>query len=696
MKNPSINLLDSIYRVLLAVFLVLLPLSYWSGLFTPSFVRTSLALGMGMVSLFFLVVRWVLLGQIAITVTPFSVPILLFTAVSVASRATAHGPFLEGLYGPVGETLAALVIFLTAVETGVPSLLPVSLGVTLMSLLHLEAVFGVFRRSWSVSFSTFGNPWVSIGMMVFGSVVGFVQFFRSRRIPSLLLALLPAAAVLSSVVTLLREPSTVRFTPPVSASWIVGVETLRTRPFLGVGPGLYETGFTAGRPISMNTVTGWDQSYQGGFSEILTLMTELGLLGVVAVTFLVTRVFTTTAAALSIGKNDQERKDIFQWVIPAVFLFILMFLIPTGVVGWMYLVIILSGVARFLSDRKLLSVFLPFASSQGVDRPSRITAAHLSIIAVSGVALALGIGKIGKAVAADYWMKQSLALGEQGKGSETYRLQGDAVSERPTNPSYRLTFAATNLRVADALIRNRINSTNSTNGTNSTKKLSDEDRQTVQKLLSDAIEQAKQVTAEYRDLSRGWGMLADIYRAVINVTNSASSLALEAYREALTRDPANPQLYLDRGTVSYAVGNYDLAVEDFRRALSLKNDWAIAWLKLGEAYGKTGKTDWSDQAYQQAMRLSREGSSEYGEAAAALGQRGGESVSSGQVPTPTPELAGTVTLTPSSTVIESPSPSPTPEPTAETSPSSVPSSGPSATPTPPAGGEPSATPTMVP
>lgn len=683
MKNPSVTLLDSIFRFLLGVFLVALPLAYWSGLFTPTLPRTALVIGMGMIALFFLVVRWVLLGQIAITVTPFTVPMLLFTAVSVASRTIGHGPFVEGLYGPVGETLAAFAIFLTAVETGVPSLLPVSLGVTIMALLHLESVFGVMRGVGVVrgisetgpSFSTFGNPWVSIGVMGYGSMVGFVQFFRRRRIPYLLLALLPAAAVLATVVALLREPLMVRFTPPVSASWVVAVETLRTRPLLGVGSGLYETGFTAGRPISMNAVTGWDQPYQHGFSEILTLMTELGLLGVVIVTFLVTRVFTTTATALSIGKNDQERQEVALWVISTVLLFILMLLVPVRTVGWAYLAITLAGIARFMSDRRLLSVFLPFSSSSRVDTHGRITASHLVVIVVALVTLALGIGTIGKAVAADYWMKQSLALGEQGKGSETYRLQGDAVSERPTNSSYRLTFASTNLRVADALIRARISTTGNTGTTSTTgKTLSDEDRQTVQKLLSDAIEQAKQVTAEYPDLSRGWRMLADIYRAVINVTDSASGLALEAYREALVRDPTNPQLYLDRGTVSYAVGNYDLAVEDFRRAISLKNDWATGWLRLGEAYEKTGKTDWSNQAYQQAMRLSGEGSTEYEKAAAALGQRGGESPESS--PSPTPEPSSTPILTSTLT----PTQTPTPEPTITPSPTM----------------EPSATPTMVP
>lgn len=704
MKHPSIHLLDAMFRVLFGAFLVIFPLAAAPILFTPTLPRTALVISMGMLSAFYLVARWVLLRQIAMTVTPFTVPLSLLTAVAAGSSAVSQTPFLEALHGVTGEWIALFLVFLAAVEAGTFSFVPLQIGAVLLSIVHLEAAFGFLKGfaafrwiSAETPWTPLGNPWIAVAVMGIGAVVSAVSFIQRKRTGHVIAAAVSMSGILATLVSSFRQPMPTPVVPPFSASWYVAVETLRSKPLLGVGSGQYEDGFTAGRPFTMNDHSGWDMVFETGSSEVLTLATEMGMVGIVALAFLATRTFVGAAWLLTAeAQGGVAPGSVASFAFPFATTVASLFLLPMRDVGWVLLVVLLSRASHLLGERHALGIWMPFADVNAFSllrtrRPS-LTATHVALLVFSLTLLALGFVRIGRVLASDYRMKLALELGEKGSGSETYRLQSGVVEDRPENAAYRLTFARTNLQVADALIRNRINSTKSTNGTNSTgsigKTLSDEDRQTIQKLLSESIQQAKSVTMSYPQRARGWRTLASIYRAVISVTDSASSLALEGYREAIIRDPTNPQLYRERGLVSYEVGNYDLAVEDFRRAVSLKNDWGEAWFSLGQGYEKAGKNDYARQAYQQTQRVSHEGSDEYRQATEALKQfEPGFHVDPSPTPTVNqgkasaiPTRGATPTQTPEPE--RSPTPTPTAVPTAVPTATVTPTIAPTGTPTP--------------
>jgi tetratricopeptide (TPR) repeat protein len=661
MKTPSVHLLDTLFRLVFGVFLILFPVASLPIFFTPTLPRTALVVAMGMFSAFYLVVRWILISQIALTVTPFTVPFTLLTLVAAVSSALGHAPFLEALHGATGEWIAMLLVFLAAVESGRFSFVPLQIGAVLLSIIHLEAVFGFLKGFAALRFLStetpwlpLKNPWVAVAFMAVGAITSGVSFGKRRRAGHIVAAAVSLSGILATLVLSFRQAIPTPVAPSFSASWYVAVETLRSRPLVGVGPGQYEDAFTAGRPISMNSHRGWDTVFETGSSEVLTLAAEMGMIGIIALTFLLTRMFIGAAWLLtSEAEGGLQPGSVASFALPLGTTMAALFLLPMRDAGWVLLVVFLARASHLLVERRALSVWLPFADanarpSSGI-RPS-LTASHAALLVFVLMLLALGVVRIGQALVSDYRMKLALELGERGRGSETYRLQSGIVADRPTNFSYRITFARTNLQVADALLKKIIDDNS----------LSQDDRQTVQKLLSDSITQAKGVTVSYPDRARGWRTLASIYRSLIAVNDNASTLALESYREAIDRDPTNPQLYRERGLVSYEVKNYDLAIEDFRRSASLKNDWADAWFDLGRGYEMSQKREYARQAYRQAEVLWENAGADSESIASDALQRLDEPLT----PTPTPIRTPTPTPSQSSgssaTPAHSPSPSPAP------------------------------------
>ena len=107
-----------------------------------------------------------------------------------------------------------------------------------------------------------------------------------------------------------------------------------------------------------------------------------------------------------------------------------------------------------------------------------------------------------------------------------------AESLNPVIDLYRVDIAQTNFALANALAIQKGPTKDNPKGT-----LTDQDRRTIQTLLSQAINEGRIAVALSPLSSRNWVVLASIYRNISGVEQNALAFSLDASGRAIQRDP---------------------------------------------------------------------------------------------------------------------------------------------------------------
>lgn len=97
--------------------------------------------------------------------------------------------------------------------------------------------------------------------------------------------------------------------------------------------------------------------------------------------------------------------------------------------------------------------------------------------------------------------------------------------------------------------------------------------------------------------------MGSVYRSISGVAQNALSFSLEAYSQAIQRDPLNPSLRLNAGNIYYTAKNYDLAIRFFTDAINLKPDYANAYYNLTIALREKGDLQNAQAVAQQLVTL---------------------------------------------------------------------------------------------
>jgi tetratricopeptide (TPR) repeat protein len=79
------------------------------------------------------------------------------------------------------------------------------------------------------------------------------------------------------------------------------------------------------------------------------------------------------------------------------------------------------------------------------------------------------------------------------------------------------------------------------------------------------------------------------------------------YTGALMVDSSLTNVRIDRGSCFYALGAYDSAIADFRRAISAEPDHATAYFNLGIAYGAIGEDSLMSWSWGKYLELEPDG-----------------------------------------------------------------------------------------
>lgn len=608
---------------------------------------------------------WIAKNKIVIFRTPLDIPllVLLFTVIASTLLSPSRFPSIFGSFprihgSAISWVVYILLYFITAsnlnTASRIKNIIYVLLGSSaLVALIGLMAYFKIylpFEIAKNVNFTPTGSTFSTLALLLtllpislFAilrpgkfisppiaaaiATIFSIQISLTGTIPALvtlfiifalsllisnpkhaknisLFALPLSASVLLLILSYLPFPGNVfqakralfpqEIQLPLAISWKISASAFRDAPFIGTGPGTYLFNFTAYKPAEFNRLNLWSLSFDTAHNEFLLILATLGLVGFSA---LVSILLLTT------DKARRQLVSAHDWL-PGLALaslsgLVLLFLHPSTLVSQVSLFIVFASLfmssERSSGDTAEISLGLKAGSK---DKYFDLFPIILFIVYIIGAVPAFYYTY--RTVLADIYHRKALVVART-SGNQTYTNLQKAESLNPYIDLYRIDMAQTNFILANEIASQKGPSAASPSGS-----LTNDDRQTLQTLLTQAVTEARVAVALSPLSARNYEILASIYRNIAGVSQNALVFSLDAYGKAIQRDPLNPMLRLNAGGVYYSVKNYDLAVRFFTDAVNLKNDYANAYYNLAIALRDKGDLQNAKTVAEQTMALMKQ------------------------------------------------------------------------------------------
>jgi tetratricopeptide (TPR) repeat protein len=398
---------------------------------------------------------------------------------------------------------------------------------------------------------------------------------------------------------------------PFATSWKVSASAFRDAPFIGTGPSTYLFNFTAYKPLEFNQLDFWNFSFDTAYNEFLQVLGTLGILGLVSVLLLCLIVLNSARKNMSLDNAEANIENSHEGVDDNAHV-----MLPALAISGVVAIILLAIHATTLvSTVATLFIFAAFMVAQKSVR-SRVMKLSMGIKASTSdnkqfdlfpvlifiaflIAAVPVLYKTFNTAMADYYHRQALSQANQ-NGTKTYEFLQKAETLNPEIDLYRVDMAQTNFALANAIAaaKGPQQGQASTSGT-----LTDQDRSTIQSLLSQSVNEGRAAVALSPRSSRNWEVLASIYRNITGVADNALVFSLDAYGRAIQRDPLNPALRVNVGGIYYSIKNYDLAIRFFSDAANLKPDYANAYYNLAIALRDKGDLQNAKAVAEQAVKV---------------------------------------------------------------------------------------------
>lgn len=452
-----------------------------------------------------------------------------------------------------------------------------------------------------------------------------------------------------------------------STAWAIALESMKTSPLLGTGPATFISDFTRFRPIAFNLNPNWNIRFASSSNHYLHLLTTVGLAGLAAYLFLVSKTLSLFAKILRSPSESPLYTSVMASTITILLIFIIQIFLPTSFITTYFLFTLLS--LATLSLKHLGSslvheanIDIVAASDSGHRSPLLPPLFLIFILALAAPTLYLGA----RAYWAEILFQKALMAAAKNDGKTTYDTLIRAMAANPYVDSYRIAYSQANLLIANSLAAK--------------KDLTDEDRNTITQLIQQSIREAKNAVALNPAKVGNVENLAAVYRNLLNLAQGADQWTLASYQQAIQLDPPNPNLRIALGGLYFAGKNYDEAIHLFQAAVDLKPDLANAHYNLAAAYREKGDFTRALLSMQNVLNTLDRTSSDYSKASGELAElqkkvsvtptppatAGAASELESPEPLPSPRISPPIELSedlgPNATPSISPSPSPTPNP----------------------------------
>lgn len=226
-----------------------------------------------------------------------------------------------------------------------------------------------------------------------------------------------------------------------------------------------------------------------------------------------------------------------------------------------------------------------------------------AVMTVAVAIAAVGIFAGYRVGLAEFYFGRALRDVAANRGNGAYNNMIKAIRTNPFEARYRVSYSQLNLALANNIAAR--------GASNKEGKLSDQDRQTIQQLISQSIAEAKNAVALNRLSAGSWANLANIYRQLLNIAQGADQWAIATYRQAIQLNPNDPVLRLTYGQLLYGFNQFDAAQRQFEAAVTLKPDYSNAHFNLASALSAQEKYQQAQFELQQTLQLVDAGTQDY-------------------------------------------------------------------------------------
>lgn len=425
--------------------------------------------------------------------------------------------------------------------------------------------------------------WVVLGVGLLG-IVFFVSYKKIMENTTFLAIAVGSLALVTLVVivpttrdAIVNAGFTTEILLPVRESWIVASETVQDYPTLATGPSSFSLNFPRYRPLSLNNGTLWNLRFDKPYNEAFNILATLGIVGLLTAAYLVQKSLKLFSIGLKTHEDDGLSKVLA--ISAAALLTVFMFTYATVVTSYFIVTLVALLVANLgmlkTSPDVARNVTVKLSSIAPVTTIGEEGAIKKEYIHfIFALPLLAMIGYAGylasRVYAAEVYLRSSLVAAQRNDGAGTFRFQTSAINTNPQRDAYHTAYAQTNLALANSLA--------------SKEELTDQERQTIQQLIAQAIRSSRVSTEVVSPLNvENWITRAGVYRAISPIAQNASDWAIASYNTAIQLSPTDPRLRLELGGIYYARGDYLTAANFYRQAILLKQDYANAHFNFAQA-----------------------------------------------------------------------------------------------------------------
>ncbi|MEA2715196.1 MAG: hypothetical protein QOG91_224 [Candidatus Parcubacteria bacterium] len=371
---------------------------------------------------------------------------------------------------------------------------------------------------------------------------------------------------------------------------------IKSLPLLGVGPNHFVQAFLAFKPAGLNQTGAWGVEFGTGFGLLPTFVAEQGVIGTIL--WILFFVFFGMAGVRALGRrlpvDPSARFVMISSYASAAFLWLsALIYVPSHVLIFLAFVftgIFFGGSLAFgslegngLASRQgsfsyralplLVTVLIIIAAAWGLSYVRKTAAVAF---------FASGVGELspaGNADLADSFFKKALAI----DSSDVYwQARSEAALSKATSLAQSVT-AATPATTSQALYG----------------EVTSEIDQ-AREFSKNAIASDQTNYFNYVSLARAAEMGAN-FRLPQNYED-----AVNAYLQAINRNPANPSLYLNLARLQANQSKLDDALQTLGAALNVKNNYLDAIFILSQVYAAKGNLPQAITAAQVALGLNPE------------------------------------------------------------------------------------------
>lgn len=339
---------------------------------------------------------------------------------------------------------------------------------------------------------------------------------------------------------------------PISIGWSVLLESWKSLPnaLFGFGIERYLAMFMKLRPELINQSEFWSTVFTKSATLPLHIGSVTGILGLIGFVW------------LGISSWITAKKTHATWSLRVSLLvfFLCTFITPPHISLWITLLLLLFSLET--PSQGVLMVKIPGFLVLSVPA---LCAALLLFISTTRV------------IQAETYASEGVIASQKGNTADSYKKTAKAIDLLPFVHQYRINMSQLSVAAAQNFY-----AAISANGKNET--LSQKDLETITKLSDQATREAKIALDLSPDDAVVWANMARLYSSLIGAAQNADQYAVAAFRKAIALDPINPVLYLDLATLVASMNQLEEAIQETRKAISLKPDYANAYYNLANFY----------------------------------------------------------------------------------------------------------------